>query len=34
MITGNLALNDRLFFVPRLSDRVKLCDNNGANCIT
>jgi Flp pilus assembly protein TadG len=32
VITGAMNLDDRLFFVPRLSDTVKLCDNGGANC--
>jgi hypothetical protein len=32
VITGNITLQDRMFFVPRLVDRVKLCDNDGENC--
>ena len=32
VITGNLNLSDRMFFVPRLVDRVSLCDNAGENC--
>jgi Flp pilus assembly protein TadG len=32
VITGGVDLDDRMFFVPRLSATVKLCDNNGANC--
>ncbi len=32
-IFGSYNLNDRLFFVPRLSDTVKLCpDTSGNNC--
>jgi Flp pilus assembly protein TadG len=34
VITGSMNLDDRLFFVPRLSDKVKLCDNAGSNCST
>jgi len=33
VITGAMSLSDRLFFVPRLSDTVKLCDNSNANCL-
>jgi Flp pilus assembly protein TadG len=32
VITGSLALDDRMFFVPRLVDKVTLCDNSGQNC--
>ncbi len=32
VITGNLNLDDRMFFVPRLTQYVKLCDDDGANC--
>lgn len=32
VITGDLALDDRTFFVPRLTQYVKLCDNAGENC--
>ena len=34
VITGNLTLQDRMFFVPRLVDRVSLCDDNKQNCKT
>lgn len=34
VISGTLNLDDRLFFVPRLSDTVKLCDNSNANCVS
>jgi hypothetical protein len=32
VLTGSLDLDDRMFFVPRLTQYVKLCDNNEANC--
>lgn len=32
VITGSLGLDDRMFFVPRLIQYVKLCDNSGNNC--
>jgi Flp pilus assembly protein TadG len=32
VITGDLDLDDRMFFVPRLTQYVKLCDNDGENC--
>ncbi|MGH6926590.1 MAG: TadE/TadG family type IV pilus assembly protein [Propylenella sp.] len=32
VITGDLDLDDRMFFVPRLTQYVKLCDNDGDNC--
>ena len=33
VITGNLDLDDRMFFVPRLVAKVQLCDNaNPPNC--
>ena len=33
VITGSLALEDRMFFVPRLVSAVQLCDNNNPpNC--
>jgi Flp pilus assembly protein TadG len=32
VITGSLDLDDRMFFVPRLIQYVKLCDNSGNNC--
>ena len=32
VITGSIALNDKMFFVPRLVSAVQLCDNSGANC--
>jgi Flp pilus assembly protein TadG len=32
VITGNLSLNERMFFVPRLVQYISLCDNAGANC--
>ena len=32
VITGDVALDDRLFFVPRLTNNVQLCDNAGENC--
>lgn len=32
VITGPLALDDRMFFVPRVVTYVKLCDNSGNNC--
>ena len=31
-ITGPLALEDRMFFVPRLVSAVELCDENEQNC--
>ena len=34
-IFGSYSLNDRLFFVPRLSDTVKLCtDSSGTSCVS
>ncbi len=32
VITGNVNLDDRMYFVPRLTQYVKLCDNAGENC--
>lgn len=32
VVTGNVSLDDRMFFVPRLTQYVKLCDNDGDNC--
>lgn len=32
VITGDLALDDRAFFVPRQVAEVPLCDNSGNNC--
>lgn len=32
VITGNLPLSDRLYFVPRLVSYIQLCDNNKSNC--
>ena len=32
VITGDVDLQDRLFFVPRLTNNVQLCDNSGENC--
>jgi Flp pilus assembly protein TadG len=32
VITGELDLEDRMFFVPRLVAAVELCDNNEQNC--
>lgn len=32
VLTGNVPLNDRMFFVPRLVTKVQLCDNNKQNC--
>ena len=32
VITGELDLQDRMFFVPRLVASVQLCDNDGDNC--
>jgi Flp pilus assembly protein TadG len=32
VVTGSIGLSDRVFFVPRLTDHVALCDNNGENC--
>jgi hypothetical protein len=32
VITGNMTLEDRMFFVPRLVDRISLCDDNKQNC--
>jgi Flp pilus assembly protein TadG len=32
VITGDVDLDDRMFFVPRLTQYVKLCDNDGENC--
>ena len=34
LITGTKTLSDRVFFVPRLVDKVKLCDNSNANCVS
>ncbi len=34
VITGDLDLDDRMFFVPRLTQYVKLCDNDGENCVS
>jgi Flp pilus assembly protein TadG len=34
VITGPVALKDRMYFVPRLVTNVKLCDNAGANCLS
>ncbi len=32
VITGDVDLDDRMYFVPRLTQYVKLCDNAGENC--
>ncbi len=32
VISGSIQLDDRMFFVPRLVNNVKLCDNAGNNC--
>jgi Flp pilus assembly protein TadG len=32
VITGEINMEDRMFFVPRLDRVVKLCDNKGENC--
>lgn len=32
VITGNIPLDDRMYFVPRLVAKVQLCDNNKQNC--
>jgi Flp pilus assembly protein TadG len=34
VITGDLDLDDLMFFVPRLTQYVKLCDNDGNNCVS
>lgn len=34
VVTGAVALDDRMFFVPRLTQYVKLCDNDGDNCVS
>jgi Flp pilus assembly protein TadG len=33
VISGSIELDDRMFFVPRLTQYVKLCDAAGANCV-
>ena len=32
VITGDVALDDRVYFTPRRVNYIPLCDNNGANC--
>jgi len=32
VITGDVALDDRVYFTPRRVQYLPLCDNNGANC--
>ncbi len=32
-LTGTVQLEETMFFSPRLSTNVKLCDNNWSNCI-
>lgn len=32
VITGNVALDDRVYFTPRRVNYIPLCDNSGANC--
>jgi Flp pilus assembly protein TadG len=32
VISGSIQLDDRMFFVPRLTQYINLCDNNGSNC--
>ena len=32
VITGDVALDDRIYFTPRRVQYLPLCDNNGANC--
>lgn len=34
VITGDLDLDDRMYFVPRLVAKVQLCDNNKQNCVS
>jgi Flp pilus assembly protein TadG len=34
VMVGTRTLNDRMFFVPRLVQHVKLCDNNKQNCLS
>jgi len=32
VISGDIALSDRVYFTPRRVNYIPLCDNNGANC--
>jgi hypothetical protein len=36
VLTGDVPLEDRMFFVPRLSDKVQLCTSNPppAGCVS
>jgi hypothetical protein len=34
VITGALELDDRMYFVPRLVNKISLCDNNKQNCVS
>ena len=34
IITGNLLLEDRMFFVPRLVTKISLCSSEGVGCVS
>lgn len=34
VISGSVNLNDRMFFVPRLVNKVTLCNNSGTGCVS
>jgi Flp pilus assembly protein TadG len=34
VITGSLGLDDRMFFVPRITEQVKICPTDADSCVT